>query len=313
MSLLLKNSEKRPFFIIGCERSGTTLLRVMLSSHPNIAIPYEAIQFSKMLNLKNPWAIQWSRGDYEFAVDRFLAHPFVQDWRISRDQILERLKGKKIIKYKDIIESAYQAYAIKQGKTRWADKTPSNTFDVAMIKREFPNAQFIHIVRDGRDVYLSCKKRWGNQSSRLDIQKAAKKWAGWVWTAYRHTERLGTDRYLLIKYEDLVSDPEKTLMNICAFLGEEYSSCMLEYHKKETWVLKEERQHFELLSRPPEPSRAYVWKKEMSREEVNLFDSAAGSVLHKYGYEISKELIFYSKLKNFVQKWKDRLLTKLIA
>jgi len=99
----------------------------------------------------------------------------------------------EIFIFSDLLEVVYRTLARKRGKSRWGDKTPFNTFNMRELIKAFPNAQFIHIVRDGRDVHLSwrevdwCKGR--------DVRTSAEKWRGWVWSAYRPGKLLNKEKW----------------------------------------------------------------------------------------------------------------------
>lgn len=273
-----------PVFIVGCERSGTTLLRAMLNAHPHIAIPYEAHRFSKkVVSVSSPWTHVWASHEVEVSVREFLNHPKVRFWGLHEAAVMQELRAGASFRYSDILRAIYGAYAKREGKQRWGDKTPWNTFDLPELIQAFPDAQFVHIVRDGRDVYLS----WSQVDwVRYDVEAAAKRWRGWVWAAYRPGERLGSKRYYQLRYEALIRRPCETLKAICQFLGEPFVENMLDYHTNEQLVPEEDRKFHQLLSRPPATSRVYRWKQEMQVAEVTRFERIAGPTLIKYGYDV---------------------------
>ncbi|MDP3722831.1 MAG: sulfotransferase [Candidatus Omnitrophota bacterium] len=274
----------RPVFIVGCQRSGTTLLRAMLNAHPRIAIPYEAHQFSKMLSTEHPWNATWTRDQVTRPIEEFLSHPKPSQWGLTPAAVQQELRPVDTFRFSDILRAIYAAYARKEGKPRWGDKTPSNTFELPYLLREFPEAQFVHIVRDGRDVFLSwCKVDW----ARYDVVQAAKRWRHWVHEAYELGETLGSAQYLQLRYEDLVRDPRGHLHTICRFLGEFFDERMLTYHKECNLVPEPRRQFHQLLSSPPDASRTYTWMRQMPRADVKRFERIAGLTLIKYGYPVS--------------------------
>lgn len=292
-----------PIFIIGCERSGTTLLRAMLNNHPNIAIPYEAGQFSNMVSFACPWSKRLSKDAATSMIREILNHPKVHLWNIEETQVLKEL-GQQAdeFSYGDVLSAIYMTYARREGKSRWGDKTPVNTFDLPEIIKAFPTAKFIHIVRDGRDVYLSwAKAEW----ARHGLRKAARKWKGWVWSAYRHGERLGHRHYLLIRYEDLVREPHRELLRICEFLGEPFFETMLSYYEKGDIIPERDRSFHQLLTRPPETSRIFAWKRTLTQEERNDFEKIAGSILLRYGYEVSETVYWRAQFSLLLQRIKD--------
>lgn len=274
-------NHNRPVFVIGCERSGTTLLRAMLTAHPHIAIPYEAERLKHLF--PKPWKLVWTRKDVPQAVETFLSHPNVRFWKLETQAVLRELGTDEHVSFAEVVRATYRAYARGQGKPRWGDKTTKNTFDALRIARMYPEAQFVHIVRDGRDVYLS----WLNvdwKSRPLD--ESAVRWATWVWAAAQG-ERLGRDRYCVLLYEDLLARPRAELQRLCRFLGEPFAPEMLEYHKLEGLVPEKQRAGVHrLVSTPPDGSRAFGWRRALPNAERRTFDRIAGAMLVKYGYDV---------------------------
>jgi hypothetical protein len=276
----------RPIFVAGCDRSGTTLLRAMLTAHPHIAIPYEGAQFKHVLprDVSRRWRRVWTRADAEDVVESFLAQPKVQFWNLTQDAVLRELGDGDSLRFADILAAAFRAYARREGKPRWGDKTTKNTFDLERIARAFPDAQFVHIVRDGRDVYLSqLQVPWKSRG----LDDAARWWSRWVWAAGVPGERLGVERYYVLRYEDLLASPDEELQKLCAFLGEPFAPEMLAYHQQEGLVPEDQRTGVHrLVSSPPDQSRAFRWRRELSPSEQRAFESIAGDTLAKYGYSV---------------------------
>ena len=143
---------RRPIFIIGCVRSGTTLLRAMMNAHPNIAIPYEAGRFSTSVREASPWTKVWTRREVQQPIEEFFSNQWTKFWKLDTDKVICQLGDGKEFRFEEILSAIYRTYAIAQGKERWGDKTPFNVCDLSELKRVFPQAKFVHIVRDGRDA-----------------------------------------------------------------------------------------------------------------------------------------------------------------
>ena len=291
-----------PFFIIGIGRSGTTLLRLMFHNHPNIAVPYESHfitdyynrldeygdlsvseNLDKLLSdiLQEKLLLQW---DHEFDIDRVKA--------LMTDTSLE-----------SIFNSIYTDYASGKCKSRWADK--SDYLDrMHIINNIFPNAKFIHIIRDGRDVANSVLRLpWGPK----DLIGAAEWWNDCIRLARAVGAVLGDKKYAEVRYEDLVKDPEKELRRLCEFVGEEFSLDMLDYHKSSNVAIPDSRkaQHHN-SGEPPKTSRTFAWKNEMSKTNVDLFSDYAKHSLKAVGYEVpesnNKLRVKLAKLRIFVKR-----------
>jgi len=312
---------QRPIFIIGCPRSGTTLLRAMLNAHPNIAIPFEAERFSTMVAGPSPWKRVWTHREAAGVIEDVLTTSVqVKFWNLEKDAVLREVGPLESLSYADILRAIYTAYMKREGKIRWGDKTPFNAFEMPNLVRAFQDAQFIHIVRDGRDVYLSWSRLWRSgigfewaAQYAGDPRATARRWETWVWFGYRWGKPLGPGRYCEVRYEDLVRDPSSTLRGICEFLGEPFSKRMLTYYKANGLVPPEEEvgQH-QHLSVAPDTSATFRWKREMRETDVKAFEAVAGRTLLKYGYEISGEMRRRAQMRLLIQRARQRLRDVII-
>jgi hypothetical protein len=271
-----------PIFVVGMGRSGTTLLRLMLHHHPRIAIPYESHFLTRYHQAVDRFGDLRQERNLAGLVDAMLAEPTLRMWDHSfdRDELLASIEERTVA---GVTHAIYSQYAAAKGKARWGDK--SDYLDQLHILNEmFPRAQFIHIIRDGRDVAASVMKLpWGPD----DIIRAAQWWNDHVWVARRVGAVLGKDRYLEVRYEDLVENPERELRRCCAFLHEQYSPDVLAYHKDSHAAIPAERraQH-QRYDAPPDKSRIYAWKREMHPCDIALFDRYASRMLSEAGYEV---------------------------
>ncbi len=194
--------ECRPIFIIGCPRSGTTLLRLMLDSHPHISCGPEShflVEFANIIDR------------HGYRIERF---------GIDRDQWYEKTA--------DFFHNFHMEYAQQRGKQRWAEKTPTYTRHLALVNQLFPNCQLIHMIRNGRDVVSSYHKRWGFLSA---MKTAAYRWQQYITLARDFGRTLPKDRYYELRYEDLVSEPEMILRGVFEFLQEPWVPDVLNYDK----------------------------------------------------------------------------------
>ncbi|MEJ7876465.1 MAG: sulfotransferase, partial [Solirubrobacterales bacterium] len=189
-----------------------------------------------------------------------------------------------------------------QGKSHWGDKTPTYVKTMRRIKRVLPEASFIHVVRDGRDVTLSNNKRIVERGHRdpVPAARAARQWRNRVQKAQADGPKLG--KYLEIRYEDLVLDTESTLRRVCECIDLEFEPGMLRYHETASERLSEmagampardgrpEREAGErlkahaLATKPPTKERIEVWRDDMSAEDQAAFERVAGDLLDDLGY-----------------------------
>ena len=149
--------------------------------------------------------------------------------------------------YADVIRCLNASYARSRGKTRYGNKTPKHVLHMPEIAELFPEARFVHIVRDGRDVALSYLSKDFGPS---DVRSAADVWRARVERGRADGARLGERRYAELRYEDLLTDPEAELRTICAFLDLPFDDAMLRYHENGP-VPSLRRDPNEHLAKPP--------------------------------------------------------------
>jgi hypothetical protein len=190
----------RPTFIIGCARSGTTLLRMMLDSHPHISAGAETKFLPDMDRMVKRWNV-------------------AEKFGFSQDDVVRRMR--------DFYGSIQADYMRSRGKVRWVEKSPVYTLHLDLIEQMYPDAQYIHLVRDARDVVASTKDRWG---WRAALGTALRKWRLYVITARAFGAKVGPERYHELRYEDLVAEPEAKMRAVLEFLGEPWDLAVLEYN-----------------------------------------------------------------------------------
>jgi hypothetical protein len=268
-------------FIVARGRSGTTLLRAMFDAHPQMAVPHEShfvIQFAGR------------RGTFErpggFDVDRFTRELFrhwaFHRWDLPEDEVRRAYEAAPPRDFPDAIRGLYGAFARHRGKTRYADKTPSYVLHVAALGALLPEAKVIHLVRDGRDVTLSyLATDFGSQT----LGQAAIAWDRYVRAGREAGARLGPDRYLEVRYEDLLAEPQRVLEGLCAFVDLEFDERMLRFHERAGSVLRgiSHAEHHQNLKRPL-TAGLRDWRRDMSPRGAEVFDVLAGDLLEELGY-----------------------------
>jgi hypothetical protein len=275
----------RPIVVVGCPRSGTTLLQLMLHAHPNIAIPPEnrfvlpayhrRRDFGDLRDPANRHALaQWIVGGRgtKFA-----------DFGLDPAEVTEQ-----IVAAPPTLGSAlavvFRAYAQRFGKPRWGDKRPSYVTNLDIIHQLFPTAQFVNIVRDGRDCVASLKEMpW----HRGGAYQAVSMWARAVDQARRAARRLGPDSFYELRYERLVGDPERELTALCDYLGEKYDPAMTEPAEVATWAVPERKRHHALARQAVTGARVGLWTRRLEPWEASLCETVLGDRLRSHGYELT--------------------------
>ena len=248
----LEKYSYRPIFIVGSPRSGTTLMRSIIDAHPNIFCPpCETFIFNNLNSTFNGYI--WS--------DHFSQLPF------SRGALIKWLR-----KY---VLDLFANLACKANKKRWAEKTPSHVFFMEFINEVFQEVQFIHLIRNGHDVVRSLKSvPWGSRKTVQNINT----WIRSVTEGRRVGKKISKEKYIEIKYEDLINHFEPTLKILCSFLGEDFDERMLHYYLPEnnSWGL-------DLLSFEEGKKRRGNYK-DLNLYENYIFKLKAGSLMHELEY-----------------------------
>jgi hypothetical protein len=248
---------RQPIFLVGSERSGTTLLRIMLDSHPQLAFFFE----------------------FEYAVELMPDSPGWPDMReylshLETDRIFQLARERLELTidpgldYPHLVDSFLRQKRDHDGKSL-VGATIHYNFD--RVLRIWPDARFIHLIRDGRDVGRSfIDLGWAG-----NMYAAVQKWieAEMLWA--KLSGGLPADRWFEVRYETLVTEPEALLTQICAFVGLPYDPAMFDYTKNGSTYDQ------------PSPRMIDQWKRKLTPEQVRLAEARIGGMLVERGYELS--------------------------
>jgi len=269
-----------PFFVVGAQRSGTTMLRLMLNNHPRLAVPFESGFIPVFFGRLAEYGSLTEPSNAERLLNDICLHPKVDKGGLVPD--VAAVLSRRIASYRDLVDAIFREYAKRKGKARWGDKTPAYITEVETIASIFPEARLIHVVRDGRDVALSLGGlNWGSRH----IPRIAQDWRWKTVLAHKVGTVLG-DRFLEVRFEDIVRDAEGELRRICEFLGEPFDPAVLAYSASaESEMPPDSMQWHRTSTRPPDPAKVYEWKRRMPIADRILFEAAAGDALELFGYE----------------------------
>jgi len=298
-----------PVFIVGTPRSGTTLLAAILANHSAYSCGPETHFFSyltkkiekKLLNPKN-----WPYSAADFICSLKLENEYIYKlYSITKEEIIEFLKNREP-SIPAVLESLTLQHANKQKKYFWIEKTPRHLLFIPQILKYYPNAKIIRIIRDCRDVSLSLLKvPWGYKTPLQGVYRC---WLDEICSQkFSHS-------YFLVKFEDLLMSPEKTLKNICNFLGVPYEPSMLRYYNASARLCSEKEWWKNLVKEPINVSRAFRWKKELDEKNQLMLTYFARNLLIKYGYEIDfvpepKQTIFLFPVNfHFLESYEELFL-----
>lgn len=268
-----------PLFVLGVSRSGTTMLRVILDRSHGIAIPDETF-FVPQLAHRHPGPVTPAE-----LVDDLRRLPRLAAWSVPADEFAARLRPG--MSTGEALDAVFSAYAAKHGKPRWGDKTPMYMRHLGLLERLFPTAQYVHLIRDGRDAALAfldmpegvVTRTWAHPQSPAGF---ACEWKTEVAGARELGRRVGPSSYLEVRYEDLVADTAGVVRAICDFAALPFESAMLDYAGA---VDVSAKPHHQRLLLPPTRG-VRDWRTQMSRDDVRRFEAIAGDLLAELGYEL---------------------------
>jgi hypothetical protein len=295
-----KDAAREPaVFVVGMNRSGTTLLRMMLDAHPQLTIPPET-HFV-------PDLIKACREDGATPEDALAAMKSAREWGdfgFSDEEMLTRLRALPKLRPGPAVRTFYEAYMQQQGKPRWGEKTPTYVQKMKLIQRALPEARFVHVIRDGRDVALSVLDRTVRDLTAGDV---ATRWQKKITKAREDAPAL--DHYMEIRYEDLILDTESVLRKVADFIDLPWDDSMLHYHERSAERLREmaralpgdgrakelsvERRMktHEMTTKPPSADRVARWRTQMSAGQRAEFEEIAGELLAELGYPVGEHAI----------------------
>lgn len=273
-----------PTFLFGMERSGTTLLSMMIGAHPLVAVPLATtglwVDFAR--RLESDFNGLASRVDVVRLVDALLKHERIGLWdaEVDREVLLDDLPLRN---YGEVVARFHAGYARAKGKPHWASVDIATLDSMDLVNGWFRGARFLHIVRDGRDVALSHQTM---PYGAGNIAECARAWASRTTTNAKMGRIIGPSRYMTVRFEDLVLDTRTTLGRICDFIGVVYDERMLRYDEMvEGKIPANRRWLWPAISRPPQKSKVGQWRQRMTRSQRIVFESIANQVLKEWGYD----------------------------
>jgi hypothetical protein len=270
--------------VVGCPRSGTTMLSMMLHAHSRLTMPPENRFVLPTFERADRW------GDLtERRARRRLARSIAgrrgrhfTDLGLDRDEVVRAVvaAGPTV---GSAIGTVLRMYAARHGKARWGDKRPTYFKSVPALLAMFPDAQFVHLLRDGRDCAASLKKvAW----FRRGVPQAAALWVQSVQYGERWARELPPDTYHLIRYEDLVADPRAELERLCEFLGEDFEEAMLEPHRVADQGVPERKTWHANTRAAVTVGSVGRYRATLTPAEIRLFDLVARRPLRRHGYQV---------------------------
>ena len=271
---MIMNKKKNPVFVIGHRRSGTTMLVRLIRKYFEINFGPETqfiVRYYKKLSKYGD--LEKEKNFYRLAKE------------ISEERFFERAKRNfdftfnldKIMNpdiertYSSLLSNMFEQFSNQQEMMRWGDKTPAYHLDLPIIDKLFPEAQYVHILRDGRDVALS--QRYTHFGPK-NVYCAAKEWVTAVEKISDFSKTLERTKFIAFKYEDILTDPEKIMIQLIQFLS---------IDDKDGKVTKQIKRN---IHDDVRKGNFFKWKDQFSKKEMLIFEKVAHSVLVENDYPV---------------------------
>ena len=282
-------------FILGKERSGTTLLQTLLDTHPNIVGPPES-KFVLLLYPRFGTIKRWSENDILCFIEELYKEPWISTiWKPNRELLTSNLLAiREQANYSSICKLVYYSMRGNKKNILWlSDKNPVYALFVNPLLKIFPEAKFIHLVREPKDNVYSHLKSFGVKNTRFIAQK---------WLAYNDIllkcKKQFSQKFFTLLYENMVGNPETSMKELCKFLPIPYDDKMihnsfperLESFGSEKLVMDRVQEVHSNLLKPVNTSNIGKWKAGMSPEEVKIVEAITGKfAAENFNYELSED------------------------
>ena len=315
MHLTIHEIEKIPIvFIIGRGRSGTSLLQTIFDAHPSVITANESV-FIIHLKQKYSRVKIWSEDKInEFIVDLYKDLKFLHLWNVDQTILRNKINLYPIneINFSILCKLVYLSVKSPFSKSKISlivDKNPIYSFFINELIALFPNAKFIHLVRDYRDNVISSRKAFGIKNVAVLSQR---------WKRQNmYIDKLSSkhiNNFYKVQYETLVRNAEQIVMEICIFSGILYNPAMLNFYQTTNKIYNEnvpERKvlnsivnkiHLNLLN-PINTTQINKWKEELTNNEIELIDYIAGNYGVKYNYHPTTNKFKFNYLYHFFKSY----------
>lgn len=297
------------FFILGVQRSGTTLLRLLLDSHSSIAVPFESyvlLEFASKIS--SDYKDLQDISDRRRIITDLISSKGIKKWNPPIQ--LEDFDLETCLDYRSVVTKAFSVFARKSGKAIWGDKTPGTHLkEAAKLYKLFPDSKYVHIIRDGRDVASSIARQpWGANT----YLSALEYWRDLIEISRGQLSCIPQNQLLEIKYEDLVQDPEKIIKDVLEFIGVDYEPSMLSnyYMNLDKKLPLSSFSYHTNLSRSIDSHLAFKWLRTLDPVDQALSYEIAGNLFDELGYPCGVKNASAARL--LMRRYKYRIMEALI-
>ena len=276
--------QERPVFIASSPRSGSTLLRLILDAHPRLAVPPPAWLTHFIYPYLYSYGDLSNETNLTEMIEDSLATPTIRAWPISPSaaEVSDEMKEPT---FAEMYAALHRLYAKSHGKERWGEKTPRVCFYMEDLKSMYPGAQFVHIIRDGRDVAIDIADSalWPN-----NLYAAAEVWRDFVRSVSDSAKKLDPESYFVVRYEELCAEPVPVLEKLCEFLGEDFSPAMLAHHETASTKQWADTPIHAKTARPITTDFVEMYKHRLPKTDVGVIESLIGETLREFDYTLEE-------------------------
>lgn len=275
-----------PFFILGSERSGTTLLMVMLGNHPRLAVPEVTWYYPRFRAYLHTYGDLTKPENFRTLVSEMifgLKTPHLGLPLNPATIVDELISNTTAPTFAEAFRVILEKYASAVSKPRWGEKTPHNLYYVREILADFPDAKIVNLVRDGRDVAVEqLRSAFGPRNAYC----AAKIWANVQRTADEFRRALSASTWLDVRYEELVANPIRELTRVTEFLGETFDPATLDYYRDGIAKRRGQTRDHRPLGQPVTSEFVGIYRRFLSEFDQEVFAAVAGDELKAAGYDV---------------------------
>lgn len=275
-----------PLFMIGTQRSGSNLLRLMLNQLPEVAAPHPPHILQRLMPLVPHYGDLGQDRNFSRLVDDVcrLVELNPVPWagvKLDRQVVAQHCTERSLVA---VFGAVYDALAHAWRKPAWCCKSLANIFFLGEIEHYFrDNARYIYLFRDGRDVAVSFRKAVVGEKHFYHI---AREWGSTQRIALAMRAQIGPQRFFDVRYEDLTADAEASMKDLCTFLGYRYTPDMLDFHRTdEAQKAANSSDLWGNVVNPVMRDNTRKFLREATEEDVRIFELEAGDVLDALGYE----------------------------
>ena len=271
---MILHKNNNPVFVVGSSRSGTTMLVRLMRNHLNINFGPESQFIVRYYKKLHKYGDLESKNNFKKLVDDIANERFFKrarknfNFEFNKQSCIHNIESKT---YAALIRNVFEQFAAQQGFQRWGDKTPEYSHRLEVIENLFPDAQYIHIVRDGRDVALSLfKTHFGPKN----VYTAAKQWKTVVNSIDKFKKTVSENKFLTLRYEDILKNPKPKIFKLIAFLCHDCKKNIDMYNIEESIIEYIDQKNF------------FKWKNFLNDNQIEVFNSIAQEELIRYGYPV---------------------------